>query len=161
MVLRRLFAAAAEGLNVAGGIDWLRWHHGSVTDPKFQLVARKAGCRLPDVLAVWAFVLEKASAADRRGTYGELDCEAVDCLFGLDEGLTQTDQLQRQGVDSVTAGRVGMVGGGINAAGLALIKQWEGCKLGRSGSPSVRTKPRLIASAVSVIASMNCVLPPA
>lgn len=73
---------------MAGGIDWLRWHHGSVTDPKFQLVARKAGCRLPDVLAVWAFVLEKASSADRRGTYGDVDCEAVDCLFGLDEGTT-------------------------------------------------------------------------
>ena len=27
---------------MAGGIDWFRWHHGSVTDPKFQLVARKS-----------------------------------------------------------------------------------------------------------------------
>jgi hypothetical protein len=73
---------------MAGGIDWFRWHHGSVTDPKFQLVARKAGVSLPDVLAVWAFLLEKASASDERGTFGEIDCEAVDCLFGLDEGQT-------------------------------------------------------------------------
>lgn len=73
---------------MAGGIDWFRWHHGSVTDPKFQLVARKAGVRLPDVLAVWAFVLEKASASDERGNFGEIDCEAVDCLFGLDDGQT-------------------------------------------------------------------------
>lgn len=73
---------------MAGGIDWFRWHHGSVTDPKFQLVARKAGVRLPDVLAVWAFVLEKASASDERGSFGEIDCEAVDCLFGLEEGQT-------------------------------------------------------------------------
>lgn len=73
---------------MAGGIDWFRWHHGSVTDPKFQLVARKSGVRLPDVLAVWAFVLEKASASDERGSFGEIDCEAVDCLFGLEEGQT-------------------------------------------------------------------------
>jgi len=73
---------------MAGGIDWFRWHHGSVTDPKFQLVARKAGVRLPDVLAVWAFVLEKASASEERGSFGEVDCEAVDCLFGLDDGKT-------------------------------------------------------------------------
>lgn len=73
---------------MAGGIDWFRWHHGSVTDPKFQLVARKAGASLPDVLAVWAYVLEKASAAEFRGCFGELDPEAIDCLFGFDDGTT-------------------------------------------------------------------------
>lgn len=73
---------------MAGGIDWFRWHHGSVTDPKFQLVARKAGVRLPDVLAVWAFLLETASASNERGSFGEVDCEAVDCLFGLEDGRT-------------------------------------------------------------------------
>ena len=46
------------------GMDWFRWHHGSVTDPKFQLVARRAGASLPDVLAVWAYVLEAASQAE-------------------------------------------------------------------------------------------------
>lgn len=73
---------------MAGGIDWFRWHHGSVTDPKFQLVARKAGVRLPDVLAVWAFALESASASEERGTFGGLDHEAIDCLFGLEDGKT-------------------------------------------------------------------------
>lgn len=73
---------------MAGGIDWFRWHHGSVTDPKFQLVAKRAGARTSDVLAVWAFVLEKASASEVRGHFGEVDCEAVDCLFGMDDGST-------------------------------------------------------------------------
>lgn len=73
---------------MAGGIDWFRWHHGSVTDPKFQLVARKAGASLPDVLAVWAYLLERASSAEFRGCFGEIDCEAVDCLFGFDDGVT-------------------------------------------------------------------------
>jgi hypothetical protein len=68
---------------MAGGIDWFRWHHGSVTDPKFQLVARKSGASLPDVLAVWSYVLEQASANQARGCYGEIDCEAVDCLFNF------------------------------------------------------------------------------
>ena len=73
---------------MAGGIDWFRWHHGSVTDPKFQLVARKAGASLPDVLAVWTYLLERASSAEFRGCFGEIDCEAVDCLFGFDDGVT-------------------------------------------------------------------------
>lgn len=73
---------------MAGGIDWFRWHHGSVTDPKFQLVAKKAGVSLPSVLAVWAYLLEKASAAEFRGCFGDLDVESVDCLFGFEEGDT-------------------------------------------------------------------------
>ena len=52
--------------------------------------------------------------------YGLTAGPAAPLLFGLDEGLTETDRLQRQGVDNVTAGRVGMVAGGVNAAGMAL-----------------------------------------
>lgn len=75
---------------MAGGMDWFRWHHGSVTDPKFQLVARQAGASLPDVLAVWAYLLETASAAVERGNIGEIDCEAVDCMFGFPATETRT-----------------------------------------------------------------------
>lgn len=75
---------------MAGGIDWFRWHHGSVTDPKFQLIARKSGASLPDVLAVWAYVLEQASASAERGHIGEIDAEALDCLFGFPGTETRT-----------------------------------------------------------------------
>ncbi len=74
---------------MAGGIEWFRWHHGSVTDPKFQLVARKAGASLPDVIAVWAYILEEASAADVRGEFS-IDAEAVDCMFGFEDGKTSS-----------------------------------------------------------------------
>lgn len=85
---------------MAGGIDWFRWHHGSVTDPKFQLVAKRSGTRLPDVLAVWAYLLEQASAAIERGQFGEIDAEAVDCLFGFDDGVTKAilDTMQSRGL---------------------------------------------------------------
>lgn len=75
---------------MAGGIDWFRWHHGSVTDPKFQLIARKSGASLPDVLAVWAYLLESASASNDRGSFGEIDAEALDCLFGFPDTETRT-----------------------------------------------------------------------
>lgn len=75
---------------MAGGIDWFRWHHGSVTDPKFQLVARRSGASLPDVLAVWAYVLEQASADKDRGHIGDVDAEALDCLFGFPNTETRT-----------------------------------------------------------------------
>ena len=74
---------------MAGGIDWFRWHHGSVTDPKFQLIARRSGQELGNVIAVWAFVLETASAAQERGIAGDLDVEAIDCMLNMPGGATE------------------------------------------------------------------------
>lgn len=78
---------------MAGGMDWFRWHHGCVTDPKFQLVARKSGASLPDVLAVWAYVLEQASMNADRGSFGAVDAEALDCLFGFPATETRTGDI--------------------------------------------------------------------
>lgn len=83
----RSFALMSSGVcDVAGGIDWFRWHHGSVTDPKFGLIARRVGVRVGDAIAVWAFILEQASASTERGTFGPLDFETMDFLLGLDAG---------------------------------------------------------------------------
>lgn len=73
---------------MAGGIDWLRWHHGTVTDQKFPLIARRAGASVAEALAVWACVLEAASQhAEERGKLPALpDFEAMDCALGMVEG---------------------------------------------------------------------------
>ncbi len=67
---------------------WFRWYSGSVTDPKFQLVAKRAGASLPAVLAVWAYLLEEASQAEERGCFGKVDPESLDVLFGFPDGDT-------------------------------------------------------------------------
>lgn len=74
---------------MAGGIDWFRWHHGSVTDPKFQLVAKQAGASVAEVIAVWACLLEAASGAQDRGNPGAPDFEALDCSLGLRDGVSK------------------------------------------------------------------------
>lgn len=91
---------------MAGNIQWFRWHHGSVTDPKFKLVAHKAKQSLATVIAVWAFLLEQASAADERGAFGEIDCESLDCLLGLDEGSTDAIIQSMQGRGLIENGSV-------------------------------------------------------
>jgi hypothetical protein len=75
-------------------MDWFRWHAGSVTDPKFRVVARKAaavvpGVRLSDVLAVWAMLLERASEGEDRGRIEGFDCEAADAHLELPFGSAQ------------------------------------------------------------------------
>ena len=95
-------------------MDWLRWWHGTVTDPKFQRVARMSGASVGEVLAVWACLLECASAvpecdanvttrdAERdgrdasvtetphvsRGDVTGFDCDDHDVLLGFGDGKT-------------------------------------------------------------------------
>lgn len=90
------------------GMDWFRWHHGSVTDPKFALVARKAGASVPDVLAVWAYILETASQSVERGDFGVVDCEALDCVFGFPATETRTADILKgmEGRDLIAGSRV-------------------------------------------------------
>lgn len=68
------------------GMDWFRWHHGTVTDPKFQLIARKASSSVAEVVAVWAVILEEASMCEARGALGQFDFESIDCALGMDDG---------------------------------------------------------------------------
>lgn len=82
-------------------MDWFRWWHGSVTDPKLQRVARMAGATVGEVIAVWACVLERASSVtasdagvtqgDRPVTRGDVvgfDCDDHDVLLGFADGKT-------------------------------------------------------------------------
>lgn len=82
-------------------MDWFRWWHGSVTDPKLQRVARMAGATVGEVIAVWACVLERASSVTTgdagvtqgnkpvtRGDVVGFDCDDHDVLLGFADGKT-------------------------------------------------------------------------
>jgi len=93
---------------MANGIDWFRWHHGTVTDPKFQLVARKSGASVGEVIAVWACLLEAASSAADRGNPGDIDWESLDCALGLEDGRTAAIYLamEQRGLVDQDTGRL-------------------------------------------------------
>ena len=73
-------------------MDWFRWWHGTVTDPKFQWVSRRCGLPVAQVIAVWACLLECASNATQcnvdatRGNVASFDCNDFDVLLGLEDG---------------------------------------------------------------------------
>lgn len=73
-------------------MDWFRWWHGTVTDPKFQWVARRSGQPLAAVIAVWAALLECASTATQcnadatRGNVASFDCNDWDVALNLEDG---------------------------------------------------------------------------
>lgn len=77
-------------------MNWFRWYSGTASDPKFLVVAKRAGQNVASVIAVWALLLERASEcadrnrtqanADERGSITGFDCEAADAVLGLTDG---------------------------------------------------------------------------
>lgn len=72
-------------------MDWFRWYHGSVTDPKFAIIAQRAKTTRANVVAVWSYLLETASQADKRGDVTR--CDAEDVAVTLDVKTTVIDAI--------------------------------------------------------------------
>lgn len=87
-------------------VDWLRWWHGTVSDTKFMWVARRAGARHGDVIAVWAALLEMASQSAHRGDVSRFDADAFDCLLTAEEGTTASIVEAMEAKKLIVAGRL-------------------------------------------------------
>lgn len=97
-------------------MDWFRWWHGTLTDPKFGWVKRKSGQPFTAVISLWVALLEHASSVTEsdepvtesdvtvthgdvtvtggdmpvmRGSVSRFDCTVFDVLFDLDDGSCQ------------------------------------------------------------------------
>lgn len=64
-------------------MQWFRWYHGTCNDPKWPVVARKAGVHKTVVVAVWAMLEEYASERDDRGTVDGFDVEEAAGVLDL------------------------------------------------------------------------------
>lgn len=65
-------------------MDWFRLHHGTPQDPKWIVVARRAGVPVGAVLSVWIAMLDAASRAGERGTLEGWDHEDVAAMLGYE-----------------------------------------------------------------------------
>ncbi|MFC3227355.1 hypothetical protein ACFOGJ_08950 [Marinibaculum pumilum] len=65
--------------------DWFRSHHGAPTDPKWQMIARRAGVRPGDVAAVWWALMDFASQHEDRGSIDGFDPEELAAAYGYEE----------------------------------------------------------------------------
>lgn len=71
-------------------MEWLRWYHGAISDPKWPLIARKSKQNIGTVVAVWAAILEHASQDEERGSIDGFDPEAIDALYGYEDGTCKS-----------------------------------------------------------------------
>ena len=69
-------------------MEWFRWYHGAISDPKWPLIARKSGQNIGTVVSIWAALLEFASQSHPRGSVENFNAEETDALFGYNFGTT-------------------------------------------------------------------------
>jgi hypothetical protein len=71
-------------------MEWVRLYHDMPTDPKWRVIAKKAGQRIGDVIAVFNFVLTNASSNTmKRGVTHGLVAEDIAAAIDLEEsGVT-------------------------------------------------------------------------
>lgn len=65
--------------------DWWRSHHGAPTDPKWLLIAKRAGVAPGVVSAIAWALLDHASQTDDRGNVADFDVETYAAFSGFDE----------------------------------------------------------------------------
>ena len=65
-------------------MEWFRWHHGTVADPKFSIVAKRSGQPRHVVIACWSAILEYASTRDERGCVSGIDPEEIAIVLDLE-----------------------------------------------------------------------------
>ena len=65
-------------------MDWCRWHNGTVTDPKWRVIAKRAGVPLHMVIALWPALLEEANQSSERGTLESADAEDLAAALDIE-----------------------------------------------------------------------------
>ena len=70
-------------------MKWWRAYHGMPVDPRWMVIARRAGgeCTPGHVVAVWAAMLDRASQSSERGSVVGFDHESIAAFYGWEESL--------------------------------------------------------------------------
>jgi hypothetical protein len=84
-------------------MNWLCWHVGTVTDPKFGRIADACKTARVNVIGVWAVILEKAK--EGRGLYS-LDADDAGYALGIAPGLVEQIHAELQAKGLVDCGEV-------------------------------------------------------
>ena len=108
-------------------MEWFRWYHGTVADPKFTVIAKRAKQPRHVVIACWTAILEHASTRSDRGCLEEIDHEEIAASLDL-----ETEQVE--------AVYQAMVGKGMIIDGR--LKSWEKRQPKREDSTGAERKER-------------------
>lgn len=72
-------------------MEWFRWYHGTVSDPKFAIIAKRSEQPKHVVLSCWSAFLEHASTRKERGVLSGIDMEEIAIMLDLE--IEQVDSV--------------------------------------------------------------------
>lgn len=87
-------------------MDWFRSHHGAPTDPKWLLIAKRAGVRPIHVAGTWWALLDHASQHSERGRVDDFDVETFALFAGMEEAAVNAIVSALCACDMIVDGRV-------------------------------------------------------
>ncbi len=81
-------------------MEWLRWFHGTTSDPKLRMIAERSNTTVANVVAIWAALLENASASENRGTLSGWNSEDIAFSLGVTDEtvVTVCNAMKRRGL---------------------------------------------------------------
>lgn len=87
-------------------MNWLKWHCGTVADPKFISLAKKTGQPKHAIIAVWAMLLETAGNAVKRGDVSSVDVDDFSACLDIEANIVQSiiDAMEQKGM--IVAGQL-------------------------------------------------------
>jgi hypothetical protein len=71
-------------------MNWYKINHGLPFDSKLAVVARRAGFRRGEALALWVALLDHASRATPRGSVEGIDAEEISVALEFDAAMVET-----------------------------------------------------------------------
>lgn len=71
-------------------MNWYKIHHGLPLDARLAVVARRAGFRRGEVLALWVALLDHASRSVPRGSVRDMDAEEIAVALEFDSAALET-----------------------------------------------------------------------
>lgn len=123
-------------------------------------VARKAGARHGDVIAVWAALLEMASQSSHRGDVSRFDADAFDCLLMAEDGTTLSIVEAMEAKKLIVAGR--LTGWETrqpsreDSGSPSALSSTERSRLHRANKRIAELEQRLLASGGEMSAASHC-----
>jgi hypothetical protein len=87
-------------------MDWFRSHHGAPSDPKWQLIARKANVPTCAVVSLFWMLLDHASQHSDRGCIDGFDTEVAAMYLGLDDDQVEAIMQALQSKEIIVQGRL-------------------------------------------------------
>ena len=85
---------------------WWRSWHGAPTDPKWRLIAKRAGCRTADVVAVAWAILDHASQQAHRGDVATFDAEVIADFLDMEPDAVMAIVAAMEGRGVICDGRL-------------------------------------------------------